>query len=123
VPALHTETILGVSRSIAQLESALAAMDQRPSPMTIGSTPCLVFPIARATTGAVSTGLPSRLTEQEGRVLALVAEGRSNAEIAAFLSLSGSTVKFHLRNLFSKLGVANRTEAAAHYHKGRSQAL
>ena len=60
---------------------------------------------------------PDTLTEREDAVLALVAEGRSNAHIAEALNLSESTVKFHLRNLFGKLGVTNRTEAAAHYHK------
>ncbi|MEO8334455.1 MAG: response regulator transcription factor [bacterium] len=58
------------------------------------------------------------LTEREEGVLALVAEGRSNAEIAVALSLSESTVKFHLRNLFAKLGVTNRTEAATKFHRG-----
>ncbi|MEK7326310.1 MAG: LuxR C-terminal-related transcriptional regulator [Chloroflexota bacterium] len=46
-----------------------------------------------------------------------MAEGKSNAQIAAMLTLSENTVKFHLRNLFAKLGVANRTEAAAKYHQ------
>jgi DNA-binding NarL/FixJ family response regulator len=57
------------------------------------------------------------LTEREETVLALVAAGRSNTAIAEELCLSESTVKFHLRNLFAKLGVANRNEAAAYYHR------
>ncbi len=57
------------------------------------------------------------LSEREQAVLALVAEGKSNAQIAQTLGLSENTVKFHLRNLFSKLGVANRTAAAAQYHR------
>ena len=60
---------------------------------------------------------PNLLTEREEAVLALVAAGRSNAQIATELILSESTVKFHLRNLFAKLGVANRNEAAAYYHR------
>jgi DNA-binding NarL/FixJ family response regulator len=60
---------------------------------------------------------PTALTDREEAVLAFVAEGRSNAEIAQALKVSESTVKFHLRNLFGKLGVTNRTEAAARYHK------
>jgi len=60
---------------------------------------------------------PSALTDREEGVLALVAEGHSNADIATAMHLSESTVKFHLRNLFAKLGVTNRTEAAAHFHK------
>ena len=60
---------------------------------------------------------PNALTEREEAVLALVAEGKSNAQIGAALGLSENTIKFHLRNLFSKLGVTNRTEAAAKFHK------
>lgn len=57
------------------------------------------------------------LSDRETAVLELLAEGRSNADIAKALRMSENTVKFHLRNLYSKLGVANRTEAAARYHR------
>jgi DNA-binding NarL/FixJ family response regulator len=56
-----------------------------------------------------------RLTERELGVLELVAEGATNPQIAQRLGLSANTVKFHLRHLFLKLGVGNRTEAAARY--------
>ena len=56
---------------------------------------------------------PDALTDREEAVLRLLAEGRTNAQIAAAVCLSENTVKFHLRNLFAKLGVSNRTEAAA----------
>jgi len=52
------------------------------------------------------------LTEQERRILEYVAEGLTNREIAARLFLSPRTVDFHLRNVFSKLGVKSRTELA-----------
>lgn len=52
------------------------------------------------------------LTDRELEVLALVAVGASNAEIAEQLYLSIDTVKTHLRKLYAKLGVRNRTEAA-----------
>lgn len=60
---------------------------------------------------------PNALTGREESVLALMAEGKSNAQIGAALNLSENTVKFHLKNLFSKLGVTNRTEAAAKFHQ------
>ncbi len=59
----------------------------------------------------------SELSEREREVLALVAEGSTNAQIAEQLSVSESTVKFHLQHIFEKLGVTNRTEAAAVYHR------
>lgn len=62
----------------------------------------------------------SPLTEREMQVLSLLAEGKSNAEIAVVLHLSENTVKYHLRNLFAKLGINNRTEAAAYYYRMRS---
>lgn len=52
------------------------------------------------------------LTVREREVWALIAEGRTNVQIAAALQLSENTVKFHVQHLFQKLGVKNRTEAA-----------
>jgi DNA-binding NarL/FixJ family response regulator len=79
----------------------------------------LAFPqAARRWLNAAKRAVSSdELTDREEEVLALLAKGSSNAQIALQLKLSESTVKFHLRNLFSKLGVTNRTEAAAHYHR------
>ncbi len=58
--------------------------------------------------------LPGGLTGREAEVLALVAAGRSNREIAASLVLSPKTVARHLSNIFAKLGVSSRTQAAAY---------
>ena len=52
------------------------------------------------------------LTARELDVLRLVAEGYSNARIARTLCVAEQTVKFHLSNIYRKLGVSNRTEAA-----------
>lgn len=51
------------------------------------------------------------LTAREHDVLALVADGLPNREIAHALSISEHTVKFHLASIFGKLGVSTRTEA------------
>jgi DNA-binding NarL/FixJ family response regulator len=51
------------------------------------------------------------LSEKESAVLDELAKGYSNRQIAQALWLSEQTVKFHLRNVYRKLGVANRTEA------------
>lgn len=53
------------------------------------------------------------LTGRESEVLALVAEGRTNAEIAATLFMSPKTASVHVSHIIAKLGAANRTEAAA----------
>jgi len=52
------------------------------------------------------------LTQRETDILALLAEGRSNRDIARALFLSEKTVKAHLAAVFRKLGVSNRTQAA-----------
>jgi NarL family two-component system response regulator LiaR len=53
------------------------------------------------------------LTEREREVLALMIEGLNNTQIAARLTVSPSTVKSHVSNILSKLGVASRTEAVS----------
>ena len=56
-------------------------------------------------------GVGADLTEREREVLALLVDGNSNSEIAELLSITTATVKFHLANIYSKLGVDNRVDA------------
>ena len=76
----------------------------------------LLFPAAvrrlAAAYGPARERLPGvRLTDREGEVLRLMADGRSNAEIAAELVLGLETVKTHVGNVLTKLGVRDRTQA------------
>jgi len=64
-------------------------------------------------TSPTSNDLSEPLSQREIEVLRLMAEGRSNHEIAAKLIIAVSTVKSHINNIFSKLGVASRTQAVA----------
>ena len=61
--------------------------------------------------------LPGGLTEREAEVLRLVAQGRTNSDIASVLVLSPKTVERHLSNIFLKLEVSSRTAAAAYAHE------
>lgn len=59
------------------------------------------------------------LTPREAEVLRLVADGRSNREIAEALVISAKTASVHVSNILAKLGVSTRTEAAATAHRLR----
>jgi DNA-binding NarL/FixJ family response regulator len=73
--------------------------------------------VAPALVGAVMDGLQAGaadagpLTTKELEVLARLAEGRSNSQIAEALFVTPATVKTHLSHIYAKLGVANRQEA------------
>jgi DNA-binding NarL/FixJ family response regulator len=79
----------------------------------------IVFPraVRQATHGGQPAKRLSQLTRREYAVLDLLAAGLTNAQIAERLSVQESTVKFHLQNIFQKLSVANRTEAAQVYYR------
>lgn len=66
---------------------------------------------------SISNGKGEPLSAQEERVLALVAEGKTNKEIAVALDLSDKTIKNYLRHVFQKLQLTRRSQAAAFYTK------
>jgi len=63
------------------------------------------------------------LTDRESEVLGLVAKGLANKQIAVALGISEHTVKFHVSSIYSKLNVANRTEAVREGLRGGWVAL
>lgn len=77
--------------------------------------PTLSTEAARALIHAsASPPLPGlSLTDREREVLALMAKGLNNSQIAEQLVISASTTKFHVSNILTKLGVSTRTEAVA----------
>jgi DNA-binding NarL/FixJ family response regulator len=67
---------------------------------------------------------PAGLSEREAAVLEAVSRGLSNKEIGRQLWISEQTVKFHLRNVYRKLGITSRTEAARYaYRNGLATTL
>ncbi|THF82748.1 response regulator [Cohnella fermenti] len=67
---------------------------------------------------AQESALPhEELTDREMEVLQLLAEGKSNQDIADELFIGIKTVKYHMTNLFGKLGVEDRTQAAIYAHR------
>ena len=72
---------------------------------------------ARTDLGRIGGRAPGRgdLTPTEARVAALVAEGRTNREVAAALFITDRTVEFHLSHVYAKLGVRSRAELARRF--------
>jgi DNA-binding NarL/FixJ family response regulator len=69
-----------------------------------------VAPVKSASTVSVE-----ELSAREREVLAHAARGHTNTEIAQLLGVSENTVRFHLKNIYNKINVTNRTEAAGWY--------
>jgi DNA-binding CsgD family transcriptional regulator len=75
-------------------------------------------PLAGLRRGALRLDLgTAALSQRETEVMALLASGRENAEIAAVLGVSVHTVERHVANIFIKIGVRNRAEATAWAHR------
>ena len=77
----------------------------------------MVFPFIDV--GRLAADPFAGLTPREREMLAALAGGLTNQQMAGQLSISLNTVKFHLKNLYDKLGVNNRAQAVAYYLKGR----
>ncbi|NGN66850.1 response regulator transcription factor [Streptomyces sp. A7024] len=84
----------------------------------------LLSTFARTTAAEAGDALPPRtrvgdLTERETEVLALIARGLSNGEIAAQLVVAESTIKTHVGRILEKLGLRDRTQAAVFAYEAR----
>ena len=67
--------------------------------------------------GAAAAELPDGLTPREAEVLALIAAGLTNTEIAERLVVSGATVKSHVNHIFAKAGVRDRAQAVVYAYE------
>ena len=84
--------------------------------LQLGATP-LLAELDRVAAPPSQSPSGAALTPREHEILALVALGRSNGEIARQLFISTKTVSVHVSNILAKLGAGGRTEAAAIAHR------
>ncbi len=100
------------------LVSALEAVGRGESLLDPAVTEKVLDRVRRIATGAYTDEL-AQLTQQEQKILALVAEGKTNKEIAAEVYLSDKTVKNYVSSILSKLNLERRAQAAAFVAKHR----
>ena len=100
----------------SELLKTMFAISRGESYVSPGLAARLLTQVKRQEPGQGGATLPE-LTEREGQILAQVARGLTNKEIARALSLSEKTVKHHMTNVMQKLQVRNRVEAAMVYRK------
>lgn len=102
------------------LVRAQRALATTASSQTVGDPHAFICRVLRATGLEPETGPPPAadgpsmpLSERERHVLRLLCEGASNRDLAVQLAVSENTVKFHLKNLYGKLGVGSRAQAVS----------
>ncbi len=111
--------IEGELRAAAVIAEALRAVPLRDEVARIARWARVDLDSGAAVAAGVADAEPApfALTRREREVLALVADGRTNRQIAETLFISTKTASVHVSNILSKLGVSNRSEAAAVAHR------
>ncbi|WHZ27728.1 MAG: hypothetical protein OJF51_002525 [Nitrospira sp.] len=110
-PCLHEVFAFGIDGVILKIqppEVVLAVIQA----LSASTTNC-----DGADSGTQRAVLPDALTEREREIIRLIRQGFSNKEIASQLSISDSTVRHHLTNIFGKVGVRNRQKLLIHAHR------
>jgi DNA-binding NarL/FixJ family response regulator len=119
--ALLEDAADAFERSGAAYEAAQTRLELATSLPALGYAPAALAAEKQARAAVAALGARERhasadagpLTQREHEVLRLVAQGRSNDEIAAALVLSVRTVERHVANAYAKIGVSGRTARAA----------
>jgi DNA-binding CsgD family transcriptional regulator len=102
----HADRVLALVRSTEESVTELGSYEFAPGAHAV------CFPAVRSQSGH---GLNGLLTRRELEVVAMLAEGETNARIAQRLVVSEDTVKSHVKHILRKLGVHNRSQAVSRY--------
>jgi DNA-binding NarL/FixJ family response regulator len=100
--------------SADEIRAAVEAVDRGEAALDPSVQHHVVAALAGGAGAEPPRELPDELTPREAEVLALIAEGLSNAEIAERLVVSGATVKTHVNHIFTKAGVRDRAQAVVY---------
>jgi DNA-binding NarL/FixJ family response regulator len=100
-----------IQQALERVTSGQAALDPAVQHLLIEAV------ASSGSAGPVSGNLPDGLTAREAEVLALIAEGLSNTDIAARLVVSEATVKSHINHLLPKIGARDRAQAVAYAYR------
>jgi PAS domain S-box-containing protein len=102
--------LTGTAQDVTELRAAAEVLHQTASDLGRRAAELHSFP-----NRSRETDLNKLVSSRQLEILALIAEGLSNAEIASRLYLTESTVKWHVRKILRALGVSNRAQAVARY--------
>jgi two-component system response regulator DevR len=107
--ALQSGAVAYVVKTVEAEDLAYAMRQAFTHSVYVAANPAVAAQTWSPPAGSTAAG---SVTRREADILRLVAEGHSNAEVARMLWIAEQTVKFHLSNIYRKLNVSNRTEAA-----------
>ena len=107
-----------IARALHAAASGLTVIDPRAHATLLAATAAKPDPSGTAPAGtAPAAPAPDGLTQREVEILALIARGLTNSEIAAQLFLSSHTIKTHINRVFAKTGSRDRAAAIGYAHR------
>lgn len=101
-----------IAHALRAASDGLAVFDPRVHATLLNAATQVAVPVAEP-----AAELPDGLTQREAEILALIARGLTNPEIATRLFLSGHTVKTHINRIFAKTGSRDRAAAIGYAHR------
>jgi DNA-binding NarL/FixJ family response regulator len=106
-----------IARALHAAAGGLTVFDPRVHATLMAAAAEPQPPTGAAEPARDATALPDGLTQREAEILALIAQGLTNPEIAGRLYLSGHTVKTHINRIFAKTGSRDRAAAISYAHR------
>ena len=106
-----------IARALHAAAAGLAVLDAQVQARLLAAATAPRDPVPQPAGAAPAAPPPDGLTQREAEILALIARGLTNSEIAAQLFLSNHTVKTHISRIFAKTGSRDRAAAIGYAHR------